>query len=124
MDFHNQNPIFMQIADLIMDAVLEQRLRAGDRVQSVREMATSVQVNPNTVMRAFTYLQDKGVVFNQRGIGYYIADDAFEKIRHLKKDEFLHKYLPELFKRMNLLEIKLEELELLYKQLQSQGSQQ
>jgi DNA-binding transcriptional regulator YhcF (GntR family) len=116
MDFHNQNPIFMQIADLIMDSVLEQKLRAGDRVSSVRELAASVQVNPNTVMRAFTYLQDKGVIFNQRGIGYYIADDAFDKAQLLKKEEFVSRYLPELFKRMNLLGISLPELERLYKE--------
>lgn len=116
MDFQNQYPIFMQIADLIMDAVLEQKLRAGDRVQSVREMAATVQVNPNTVLRAFTYLQDKGVILNQRGIGYYITDEALDKAQSLKKQEFIQRYLPELFKRMNLLGISLEDLEKLHDQ--------
>ena len=61
MDFNNQTPIFMQIADLIIDAILAGKLNTGDRIESVREMAAKVQVNPNTVQRAFAYLQDRGL---------------------------------------------------------------
>jgi len=110
MDFNNNNPIFMQIADLIIDEVLAERLRSGERVSSVRELAAQVQVNPNTVQRAFTYLQDRGIIANKRGVGYFVAEDAFVKTRQLKKDEFLQMYLPEFVKRMKLLKIDLDEL--------------
>jgi len=110
MDFNNNNPIFMQIADLIIDEVLAERLPEGERVPSVREMAAKVQVNPNTVQRAFTYLQDRGIIMNKRGVGFFVAEDAFKKTQTLKKDEFLKQYLPEFIKRMKLLKIDLEDL--------------
>ena len=110
MDFNNNNPIFMQIADLIIDEVLAKRLPEGERIQSVREMAARVQVNPNTVQRAFTFLQDQGIIVNQRGVGFFVADDAFAKTQHLRKDEFLTEYLPEFIRRMKLLNLELEDL--------------
>lgn len=100
----------MQIADYILDNILAKKLTQGDKIQSVREMAADVQVNPNTVMRTFSYLQEEGIIFNKRGIGYFIADDAYEKTHKLKKDEFVRKYLPEVFRQMNLLNMSLDDL--------------
>ena len=110
MDFNNQNPIFMQIADLIIDGVLAGTLQTGDRVASVREMAAKVQVNPNTVMRAFAYLQDRGIIFNQRGVGYFVDPEALNRTQALKKKEFMEQYLPEFVKRMKLLNISVDDL--------------
>lgn len=110
MDFKNQSPIFIQIADLVMNAVLSGQLKTGDRIESVREMASKVQVNPNTVQRAFAYLQDRGIIFNQRGVGYFIDPEALNRTRTLKKEEFMEQYLPEFIKRMKLLNIQLDDL--------------
>lgn len=110
MDFNNQHPIFMQIAEMIMDSILVKEVHAGERIQSVRELASHVQVNPNTVQRAFAYLQDQGVIFNQRGVGYFVSEDAFDKIKSIKKEEFIREFLPELFRRMDHLNISIEDL--------------
>jgi len=59
MNFKNQKAIYMQIADHVIENILAQNINGGDRMQSVREMAESVQVNPNTVMRSYSYLQDE-----------------------------------------------------------------
>jgi DNA-binding transcriptional regulator YhcF (GntR family) len=57
MNFVKQKGIYMQIADYILDNILAKKLKQGDKIQSVREMAADVQVNPNTIMRTFNFLQ-------------------------------------------------------------------
>ena len=115
MNFKNQKAIYMQIADHVIDNILAQNINGGDRMQSVREMAESVQVNPNTVMRSYSYLQDEGLIFNKRGIGYFIADDALNRTQDMKKTNFIQNALPEFFRQMDLLGINFEDLKKLYK---------
>ena len=116
MDFKNQKAIYMQIADHVIENILARNLSGGDRMQSVREMAENVQVNPNTVMRSYSFLQDEGLIFNKRGIGYFIAEDAFKRTQTMKKNTFIQNALPEFFKQMDLLGIDFEELKKLYKE--------
>lgn len=111
MNFVKQKAIYMQIADYVLDNILSESFKAGDRLQSIREMAATVQVNPNTVTRSFNYLQEEGIIYNQRGIGFFVADDASEKTREIKKKAFVKAYLPQLFKMMDLLKIDFKELE-------------
>ena len=114
MNFNNQQPIYLQIADYVLEGILSKHYQAGDRIESVREMAANTQVNPNTVMRTFTFLQDKDIIFNRRGIGFFIADDALKRTQAIKREEFVQQQLPELFKMMDLLGIKISDLESLY----------
>jgi len=116
MEFRQQQTIYMQIADHIFENILAGELAPGDRLQSVREMAANIQVNPNTVVRTFSYLQDKGIIFNQRGIGFFVSDDALTKAQNLKKETFIQQYIPEFFKMMDLLNLSMKDLEKLYKQ--------
>lgn len=116
MKFNQPKAIYMQIADFICERILAKELKAGDKVQSVREMAATVQVNPNTVTRTFNYLKTEGILNNKRGIGNFVTDDALEKVRHLKKTMFMKEYLPEVFKMMDLLDIKMEDLKKLYEE--------
>ncbi|MEL6923297.1 MAG: GntR family transcriptional regulator [Bacteroidota bacterium] len=104
----------MQIADQIFENILAGELEPGDRLQSVRELAANIQVNPNTVVRTFSYLQDQGIIFNQRGIGFFVSDDALTKTRNLKKETFIQQYIPELFKMMDLLNLSMDDLKKLY----------
>jgi len=110
MKFIKPKAIYMQIADYLCERILAAELKGGDRIQSVREMAAQVEVNPNTVARTFTYLQEKEIIFNKRGVGYFVADDALQKTKDLKKTAFIKQYLPEVFKLMELLEISFEDL--------------
>ncbi len=115
MKFIKPKAIYMQIADYISDNILEAKLKEGDRIPSVREMASQVEVNPNTVARTYSYLQEKEIIFNKRGVGYFIADDALGKTRDLKKDAFLKQYLPDFLKMIKLLDLNLEDIEKLAK---------
>ena len=115
MEFRKNQTIYLQIADYICENIMAGQWAKGDKIQSVREMAASIQVNPNTVMRTYSHLQDLGIIFNQRGIGYFVAEDALQKTKTLKKEAFVKDYLPEVFKTMDLLEMDFEDLKTLYK---------
>ena len=118
MKFTKPKAIYMQIADYLIESILAAELKGGDRIPSVREMAAQVEVNPNTVARTFSYLQEKEIIFNKRGVGYFVAEDALEKTKVLKKEAFIKQFLPEVFKMMELLGISFEDL----KNLQMQGN--
>ena len=114
MDFSKSQTIYMQIADHISEQILAGQLQAGDKVLSVREMAAEIAVNPNTVMRTYSYLQEQDIIFNKRGIGYFVSETALQKTRVMKKQAFIEQYLPQFFKSMDLLDIKFEDLKKIY----------
>ncbi|MBO8130809.1 MAG: GntR family transcriptional regulator [Candidatus Marinimicrobia bacterium] len=114
MEFREDRAIYLQIADYILDNIILKNWKPGDKIPSVREMAVNIEVNPNTVMRTYNYLQDKGVIFNKRGIGYFVSEDAYELSIKLKKEDFIKLQLPVLFKNMEMLNITFKDLEKLY----------
>lgn len=116
MEFNDNQPIYIQIADRFCENILLKKWNAGDRIPSVREMAVNIEVNPNTVMRTFNYLQDKGIIFNKRGIGYFVADDGFDKTRLLRKNDFVARELPGFFKAMTLLNLTMDDVHKYYQQ--------
>lgn len=110
MDFKQDKAIYLQIADYIIENILSGKWNENDRILSVRELAISIEVNPNTVMHTYNYLQEKGILYNQRGIGYFVADDACKKAHELEKEVFFNNQLPQIFKSMVLLEIDINEI--------------
>lgn len=116
MEFNDTQAIYLQIADHFCENILLRQWKSGDRIPSVREMAVNIEVNPNTVMRTYNYLQDQGIIYNKRGIGYFVADDGLDKTRDLRKAEFVSQRLPRFFKEMSLLNLSLEDVSQLYRQ--------
>jgi DNA-binding transcriptional regulator YhcF (GntR family) len=114
MEFRKQQAIYLQIGDYICDNILNSIWTRGEKIPSVREMAVNVEVNPNTVMRTYADLQQKEIIYNQRGIGFLVADGAIEKILAIKKSEFLKYDLPRLAKSMALLNMNFDDLKKLY----------
>jgi len=110
MNFSNNKPIFIQIADLICKRVLEETYLPEQRIPSVREFGVEVEVNPNTVMRSFERLQQNEIIYNKRGVGYFISANAKEEIHKQRHKLFLEEELPGLFKEMSLLGISFDEL--------------
>lgn len=115
MDFSDNRPIYVQISDYFCRQILLKKWTAGDRIPSVREIAVQLEVNPNTAIRAFHDLQNSDIIYNQRGVGYFVADDAYKKVKELKQTEFIKEKLPQFFKDMDQLEITFDELKDLYK---------
>lgn len=110
MEFHGQKAIFLQIADLLQEGILDSRWKPNERIPSVREFAASVEVNPNTVMRAYTELQEKNIISNKRGIGFFVSEKAIEQIVKLKREEFIQNEVPRIKKAMKQLGISVEDL--------------
>ena len=110
MNFNTNQSIFIQIADRVCDQVLSGEYQADARIPSVRELAVEMEVNPNTVMRSFERLQANDIIYNKRGIGYFIASDAEKKIRKMRHNQFVDEVLPSVFKEMHLLGVNLSEL--------------
>ncbi len=122
MEFHKNQAIYLQIGDLICENIVTGKWPPGEKIPSVREMAVNIEVNPNTVMRTYTHLQEQEVIHNKRGIGYFTADDAYEKTRNLMKTHFITNDLPHLFKTMKLLKITFEDLQTLFQQYEKENA--
>jgi GntR family transcriptional regulator len=110
MEFRHDQAIYLQIADMICENILSGRWKPGDRVPSIRELAVSIEVNPNTVMRTYGFLQEQGIIQNQRGIGYFTAEEAYKTTKELARRTFVNRELPRIFKTMDLLGMSLEDL--------------
>ena len=80
MDFNENKPIYLQIADSIMEKILNHTYKEGDRLPSVREAAADAGVNANTMMRTYTLLEQSGVIFNKRGIGFFVAESRRQRV--------------------------------------------
>jgi DNA-binding transcriptional regulator YhcF (GntR family) len=109
-DFKLNKSIFMQIADNICNQVLEGRLKPGERVSSIRDLASDYEVNSNTVLRSYTILSDAGVIENKRGVGFFVTEDAEQKIRQRKRKEFFETDLPEFIGKVQLLKLNKNDL--------------
>lgn len=114
MNYSNNQSIFIQIADRISDRILDGSYKADGRIPSVRELAVQMEVNPNTVMRSFERLQAHEIIYNKRGIGYFVSTGADDKIRRMRHNLFVEEVLPALFKEMQLLDVGLDELTAAY----------
>ncbi|MBP5366180.1 MAG: GntR family transcriptional regulator [Bacteroidales bacterium] len=110
MEFKEPKGIFQQIADSICDKILSGELKAGDKLDSVRELAAKIGVNQNTIMRTYTEMMRDRIIDNQRGIGFFVNPNAKEQILEKRREEFFSDELPFVAKQMRLLNITTDEL--------------
>ena len=108
MQFSEDKPIWRQIYELIAMRILSGEWREMERIVSVGELAAEVGVNPNTVMRSYEKLDGDGIIFNRRGIGFFVAEGAKEHIRGLERQKFMSEELPKLRERLELLGLDIE----------------
>ena len=116
MKFKESKSIYLQIADRICDEILQGQYKEDERIPSVREYAATVEVNANTVVRSFDYLQGQDIIYNKRGLGYFVAQEGRERILGLRKEVFLKEELPEFFRQLKTLDISMKDVEKLYKE--------
>jgi DNA-binding transcriptional regulator YhcF (GntR family) len=76
----------------------------------VRELGAQLEVNPNTVARSYDFMQTKEILVNKRGVGFFIAPNAADKIREFRKERFFEEELPVIFKTMKLLKIDIQDI--------------
>ena len=109
MEFNAHKPIYLQICSQIYEKILNGELKAEDRILSVRELGAELGVNPNTIMRSYEALQNSGIIYNKRGIGYFISPETKDLVMNQMKTEFINDELPEIVRKMKLLGITQEE---------------
>ncbi|MCC8119735.1 MAG: GntR family transcriptional regulator [Bacteroidales bacterium] len=110
----NIRPIYLQIADRICDDIMSGKYPAEARIPSVREYAAQVQVNANTVMRSFDMLCQRDIIFNRRGIGYFVSPNAQSLITALRQETFFATDAVYFFSRLQSMDISPEQLATLY----------
>ena len=116
MQFNNDKPIYLQLADRLSDDIVDGKYNDDDRVPSVREFGMCFEVNTNTAVKAYDMLSRDNVIYNRRGLGYFVTPGAREKIMESRRTEFINSVLPDVFRQMRMLGIGIEELTRMWKE--------
>ena len=110
MEFKDNPAIYIQIAEYVCEQILLKKWKLGDKIISIRDLAVNMEVNPNTVQRAYDFLQQKEIITNKRGIGYFIEESAIERILEFRREQFMELELPVFFRNIYLLKIDFREI--------------
>ena len=110
MNFSNDKAIYVQIAERLCDEILAGKYNEDERIPSVREYAVLLEVNANTAVKAYDLLATDEVIYNKRGLGYFVSAGAKKQIKKSRKKEFMKERLPELARQMSLLDISIDEV--------------
>lgn len=116
MNFKPNYPIYLQVADFICEKVLKNEWRDGDKLPALKDLAVTTSVNPNTVIKGLGYLVDNNILSTQRGVGYFLTEDARNITLDLKRRQFIEEVLPEVFASMDLLGVGLYDLTRIYEE--------
>jgi GntR family transcriptional regulator len=122
VNFKPTYPIYLQVADFICEKILTAVWRDGDKLPAVKDLAVLTSVNPNTVIKALTWLQDNEILTTQRGVGYFLPDGASARTLALKRRQFIEEDLPDVFASMQLLDLDMDELATLHQNYRKQAA--
>lgn len=114
MDFKENKPIYLQIVDKICGDIVSGVYQPETRIPSVREYAANLEVNANTVVRSFDFLQNKSIIYNKRGLGYFVVEGAADKILEMRREIFMKEQLNDFFNEIDMLNISINEIVDLY----------
>ncbi|HWY34612.1 MAG TPA: GntR family transcriptional regulator [Nitrosopumilaceae archaeon] len=110
MDFRENPAIYIQIAEWVCEQVLLGKWKEGERITSIRDLAINMEVNPNTVQRAYDILQQHEIITNKRGMGIFIETDAIERILSFRREQFMENEFPVFLRNIYLLKIDPKEI--------------
>ena len=110
MEYSEHKPIYLQNVDLMQEKILRGEWCEEERIPSVREMGVMVGVNPNTIVRSYQLLETQEIIYNKRGLGYFVKGGAVARIKENVKNEFIANELPQFKAKAQMLGITKEEL--------------
>ena len=110
MIFNTDKPIYRQIIDYSFGCIISGQWPPEAKVPSVRELAVQMSVNTHTVLKAFEYLQQHGIIFPRRGMGFFLSAEAPELVEAARREEFFDVTMPALFNEMKMLGIGIDEI--------------
>ena len=107
-EFRNDRPIYAQILEQIEQKIVTGEYETGSRIPSVRELAAEASVNPNTMQRAMTELESRGLIITNRTSGRCVTDNVeiLNQVRKSRAKEYTTEYL----EKMTELKYKKEEI--------------
>lgn len=100
MEFSADKPIFRQVADFCTSRILEGQWAPEARIPSTKELAIQLAVNNRTVMKAYDDLAAAGVIYQRRGLGYYVAENATSLLRDILRQQFIDHTVPDIIAQM------------------------
>lgn len=115
MNFKDNTPIYLQVADAITDDIISGRYTEDGRIPSARDFAVEVEVNVNTVVHSYDYLQSNEIIYNKRGLGYFVSSGAKTNIMKVRRSIFLEEDIKNFFRTIDTLGISLKDIESIYK---------
>ena len=110
MDFENEKPIFVQIAEGIEDAIVTGAFPEESRIPSITEFSVMYKINPATALKGINILVESGIVYKKRGVGMFVSEGAKKKLSDKRKSVFFENYVRKMLVEAGRLGIKKEEI--------------
>lgn len=121
MEFNKNKAIYLQIVDLICERILKDQFLPGERIPSIREMAKELSVNPNTIVKAYDSLENMGVLYNKRGMGYFMTPEGKEQALRSQRELLIQIEMPAFMQLVERVGMGAEELVQYYYQFTTPG---
>ncbi len=77
LDFRDSRPVYEQICEKLKGLIVSGVIKSGDKIMSVRDMASSLTINPNTILKAYKELEQEGYIYSVQGKGYFVSEKSF-----------------------------------------------
>ena len=109
-NWSDNQPIYRQLRDRVVAMILEDALKEGDPLPSVRSVAADYQINPLTVLKGYQSLVDEGLVEKRRGLGMFVKEGARKSLMKNEREQFLSNEWPLILQRIQRLGLELMDL--------------
>lgn len=109
-NWSDNQPIYRQLRDRVVAMILEDALKEGDPLPSVRSVAAEYQINPLTVLKGYQSLVDEGLVEKRRGLGMFVKEGARRNLMKNEREQFMKNEWPQILQRIERLGLDIQEL--------------
>lgn len=110
LNFESEKPLFLQLAEIIEDAILSGAFPEETQIPSTTEISVGYKINPATALKGINLLVDEGVIYKKRGVGMFVNKGAVLKLQEKHKSDFLESYVNSLIQEARKLNIKKEDI--------------
>lgn len=110
INFESEKPIFIQVAEVIEDAILSGTFEEETQIPSTTEFSVSYKINPATALKGINILVDKGLVYKKRGVGMFVCKGACDKLRLERKEAFYENFIKSVVTEAKRLKISTDEI--------------
>ena len=110
LEFEEERPIFIQIAEGIEDAILSQAFPEEGQIPSITEFSVTYQINPATALKGINLLVEEGIVYKKRGVGMFVSKGAVQVLREKRKEQFYDRYIRTMLDEAKRLELSPQDI--------------